>query len=37
MLELYWDDLTDEAKQKVIDMLGDNMNWDIVPIVQIES
>ncbi len=35
MFELYWDDLTEDAKQRVLDAFGENLNWDSFPIVQI--
>lgn len=30
-LELFWDDLTPEAQQKIIDAFGDNCNFDVIP------
>lgn len=35
-VEIYWDDLTEEAKAKVLDALGieeKEHNWDVTPLV----
>ena len=34
-LDLYWEDLTPEAQQKVLDFLGDNGNFDVFPLCTI--
>jgi hypothetical protein len=34
-IEIYWDDLTEEKKQEIIDKLGTINNWDIFPICSI--
>ena len=34
-LELYWDDLTQEAQDKIIEIFGDNCNYDAIPIVSL--
>lgn len=35
-LDLYWSDLTPEAQQYVIDMLGDKPDWEHTPFYSIE-
>ncbi len=35
-IEIYWDDLTEEKKQEILNMLGDNGNWDVIPMAIIE-
>ena len=37
MIKLYWEDLTEEAQNKILNALGDNNNYDIFPIVEIEE
>lgn len=32
-LELFLKDLTEEAQQKLINFLGENGNYDVIPIV----
>lgn len=34
-LELYWNDLTQEAQDKIIEIFGDNCNYDAIPIVSL--
>jgi len=36
-LELFFDDLTEDAKQRVIDFLGENGNYDVAPLAIIET
>ena len=35
-IEIYWNDLTKEKQQELLNLLGDNRNWDVVPIAEIE-
>ena len=35
-IEIYWSDLTEEKQQELLNLLGDNQNWDVFPIVEIE-
>ena len=35
-IEIYWDDLTKEKQRELLNLLGDNNNWDINPITVIE-
>lgn len=34
-IEIYWDDLTTEKQQEILDVLGENGNYDIIPIATI--
>ncbi len=34
-VELYWNDLTEEAQKRILAVLGDNGNYDVFPIVTI--
>lgn len=38
-MRLYFDDLTEERQKKIIEVFGDNCNWDCIPIdtIQIED
>lgn len=35
MIEIYWQDLTKEKQQEILDKCGDNGNYDVFPIAQI--
>lgn len=35
MIEIYWGDLTPEKQQEILDILGDNGNYDVTPIATI--
>lgn len=35
-IEIYFDDLTKEKQKEIIDVLGDNGNYDVFPIAEIE-
>lgn len=30
-IEFYWDDLTEEKQREILDLLGENCNWDTFP------
>ena len=34
-IELYWDDLTTDSQKKILDIFGENCNWDVFPITTI--
>lgn len=36
MIEIYWDDLTPAKQAEILDKLGDNGNWDVIPLAVIE-
>ncbi len=35
-IEIYWNDLTREKQQELLNALGDNGNYDVFPIATIE-
>ncbi len=35
MIEIYWSDLTKEKQQEILDVLGENGNYDVFPIASI--
>lgn len=35
-IEIYWNDLTREKQQELLNALGDNGNYDVFPIAIIE-
>ncbi len=35
-IEIYWNDLTAEKQQELLNALGDNGNYDVFPIVVLE-
>ena len=35
-IEIYWNDLTKEKQQELLNLLGDTRNWDVFPIAEIE-
>ena len=36
VISLYWDDLSASAKERLIEILGDNGNYDVFPLAEIE-
>ena len=34
-IDIYWKDLTKEKQDEILEKLGDNGNWDVIPIVEI--
>ena len=34
MVEIYWDDLTEEKQREILEVFGDNQNFDQFPIKQ---
>ena len=36
-IEIYWDDLVPEKQQEILEVFGDNCNYDLFPIVEIED
>ena len=37
MIEIYFQDLTPEKQQEILDKLGDNGNWDVIPMHTIDD
>ena len=35
-IEIYWDDLSEKKQQEILNVLGNNENYDIFPIATIE-
>ena len=35
-IEIYWDDLTPEKQKEILNLLGDNGNYDVFPIATID-
>ena len=35
-IEIYWNDLTKEKQKKIVDIIGDDGNYDIYPIAIVE-
>ena len=35
-INIYWDDLTKEKQRELLNLLGNNQNWDVFPIAEIE-
>lgn len=35
-IEIYWDDLTPEKQAEILEIIGDNCNFDMLPICTIE-
>lgn len=36
VVHLFWDDLSESAKKELLKLLGDNGNYDVFPIAQLE-
>lgn len=37
MIEIYFQDLTPEKQQEIIEKLGSNCNWDVFPMHMIDD
>ena len=35
-IRIYWNDLSENMKQKLLNIFGDNMNWDVFPMCTFE-
>ena len=35
MIDIYWQDLTSEKQQELLEAWGDNGNYDVIPIVSL--
>ena len=36
-VEIYFQDLTEEKQQEIIEVFGDNNNWDVFPIIELST
>lgn len=36
IIEFYWNDLTEAKQKEILDLLGENCNWDVFPICTLE-
>ena len=37
MIQIFWNDLTQEKQEEILEKLGENGNWDVFPIVEISE
>ena len=35
-IEIYWQDLTKKKQEEILELLGENCNWDAIPICTID-
>lgn len=35
VVQLYWDDLSVEAKERLLELLGENENYDVFPLAEL--
>lgn len=35
-IEFYWNDLTEKKQKEIIELIGDNNNWDVFPIATLD-
>ena len=35
-IEIYWQDLTKKKREELLQLLGDNRNWDVFPLATID-
>ena len=35
VIQLYWDDLSASAKERLLELLGDNGNYDVFPLAEL--
>ena len=35
-IEIYWQDLTERKQNELLQMLGDNRNWDVFPLATVD-
>lgn len=35
-IEFYWQDLTPEKQAEILEIFGDNGNWDVIPFCRLE-
>jgi hypothetical protein len=35
VIQLFWDDLSSSAKERLLELLGDNRNFDVFPMAEL--
>jgi len=35
VIQLYWDDLSSSAKERLLELFGDNGNYDVFPLAEL--
>ena len=35
-IEFYWGDLTEKKQKEILELVGDNNNWDVFPIATLD-
>ena len=35
-IDFYWNDLTEAKQKEILEKLGDNCNWDVIPFCTME-
>lgn len=35
VIQLFWDDLSSSAKERLLELLGDNGNYDVFPLAEL--
>ena len=35
VIQLFWDDLSSSAKERLLELLGDNGNFDVFPLAEL--
>ena len=35
VIQLFWDDLSSDAKERLLELLGDNGNYDVFPLAEL--
>lgn len=36
VINFYWDDLSEEKQNELLEIFGDNGNWDVIPFCTLE-
>lgn len=36
-IEFYWNDLTEKKQTEILELFGENCNWDVIPFATIEN
>lgn len=35
-IEFYWNDLTEKKQKEILDIFGENCNWDVIPFATVD-